>query len=154
MESVGWASIIDGCLVFPKFDANNTSAAERQQRYRQKLKAKRDVTGDVTGDVTRCATVAPREEKRREDIESGARTRKSIPPTLEEVTQYVEQSDLSMSASQFFDHFQSNGWMVGRNKMRDWQAAVRKWAANQPLFTGRPSKAADDDRSERGNPWR
>jgi hypothetical protein len=63
MAKVGWATIVGEDLVFPKFGTNNTSAAERQRKYRQKKR----VTGGATGDVTRCATVAHREEKIRED---------------------------------------------------------------------------------------
>ena len=30
-------------------------------------------------------------------------------------------------SQRFIDHYTSNGWMVGRNKMKDWQASVRNW---------------------------
>jgi hypothetical protein len=77
MASVGWASVVDGVgLVFPKFDANNTSAAERQRRYREK---KRNAS-DVTRSATVAQHVAPREEKRREDLEDNRGGHEYIPP--------------------------------------------------------------------------
>ena len=35
--------------------------------------------------------------------------------------------DFPEGFEQFMDHYESNGWMVGKNKMKDWQAAVRTW---------------------------
>ena len=35
-----------------------------------------------------------------------------------------------MDAERFVDYYTSNGWMVGKNKMKDWKAAVRTWERN------------------------
>ena len=59
--------------------------------------------------------------------ESYKRTRKTIPPTEEEVRSYCLQRKNHVDASKFMSHYESNGWMVGRTKMKDWQAAVRTW---------------------------
>lgn len=54
------------------------------------------------------------------------------PPTNEEVTQYIKEKypDANFSADKFIAHYDSNGWMVGKNKMKDWKAAVRTWYHN------------------------
>ena len=50
------------------------------------------------------------------------------PPTLEEVKIYVEEKGYAFfDADRFIDFYTSKGWMVGKNKMKDWQAAVRNW---------------------------
>lgn len=50
------------------------------------------------------------------------------PPTLEEVTTYVQENHYSnVDPSAFLDHYTSNGWKVGKNGMKDWKAAVRNW---------------------------
>lgn len=67
MKSVGWVDVSSGGLLFPKFDSNNTCAAERQKKYRERKKAGSDVTRDVTRDVTERNALRPREEKRREE---------------------------------------------------------------------------------------
>ena len=44
---------------------------------------------------------------------------------------YITEAGLPLTAadaSTFFDHYQSNGWKVGRAEMKDWRAAVRNWA--------------------------
>lgn len=54
---------------------------------------------------------------------------KFIEPTVEEVKKYVKDKNLNMSAEDFFDHFESNGWKVGgKARMKNWHAAARKWA--------------------------
>jgi hypothetical protein len=53
-----------------------------------------------------------------------------IPPTVEEVSAYCIERGNSVNPQRFIDHYTSNGWMVGKNKMKDWQAAVRTWERN------------------------
>lgn len=53
-----------------------------------------------------------------------------VPPTLEEVTAYVRERGSMVDPQQFIDFYAAKGWMVGRNKMKDWKAACRnaeKW---------------------------
>ena len=59
------------------------------------------------------------------------------PPTIEEVIIYCKEKRYRVNASQFMNHYESNGWMVGKNKMKSWQAAVRTWEGNTPKSTGR-----------------
>lgn len=50
------------------------------------------------------------------------------PPTLEEVKAYCDEMQYSMvDPVRWFNYYSSNGWMVGRNRMKDWKAAVRTW---------------------------
>lgn len=37
-------------------------------------------------------------------------------------------------AESFLDYYNSNGWMVGRNKMKDWKASFRNWIRNEKKF--------------------
>ena len=53
--------------------------------------------------------------------------RRFVRPTLEEVQDYCTQRGNTVDAAAFLDHYDANGWMAGRVKMRDWKAAVRTW---------------------------
>lgn len=53
-----------------------------------------------------------------------------VKPTLEEVAEYVASRGNHIDPQQFIDFYESKGWVVGRNKMKDWQAAVRNWERN------------------------
>lgn len=54
-----------------------------------------------------------------------------IPPSLEEVRKYCAERKNTVDPEAWFDHYQSNGWLVGKAGMSDWQAAVRTWEKNQ-----------------------
>ena len=59
-------------------------------------------------------------------IGSGKSTR-FTPPTLAEVQAYCLERGNNVDAERFIDFYSSKGWMVGKNKMKDWKAAVRNW---------------------------
>jgi hypothetical protein len=51
-------------------------------------------------------------------------------PSISEILTYCKERNNEVNPEQFYDHYQSNGWMVGKNKMKDWKAAVRTWEKN------------------------
>lgn len=50
-----------------------------------------------------------------------------VKPTLTEVIDYCNESQANIDPQGFIDFYDSKGWMVGRNKMKDWKACVRTW---------------------------
>lgn len=57
----------------------------------------------------------------------GEKARRFIPPSVEEVEQYCLERSNNIDAQSFIDFYESKGWMIGKNKMKDWKAAVRTW---------------------------
>jgi len=49
------------------------------------------------------------------------------PPTLQEVRAYCLERGNSVDPERFVDFYSSKGWMIGKNKMKDWRACVRTW---------------------------
>ena len=49
------------------------------------------------------------------------------PPTLEEVRAYCGERGNHVDPDKWFAHYEANGWRVGRNPMKNWQASVRTW---------------------------
>ena len=52
---------------------------------------------------------------------------KFIPPSRECVQKYISEQGYSVDADRFIDYYTANGWKVGKNRMKDWKAAVRNW---------------------------
>jgi len=52
-------------------------------------------------------------------------------PTIKEVEEYCKSRGNNIDANYFIDYYESNGWIVGRTKMKDWKAAVRNWERRQ-----------------------
>ena len=63
-----------------------------------------------------------------EKRESGKTAKRFTPPTREEVELFCLENGLTIDIDRFLNYYESNGWMVGRNKMKDWQATVRNWS--------------------------
>lgn len=62
---------------------------------------------------------------------SAAKKKRFIKPTLEEIKQYCIERGNKVDAQHFFDYYESNGWRVGKNSMKNWQAAVRTWERSE-----------------------
>jgi hypothetical protein len=62
-----------------------------------------------------------------------------IPPDWELVMAFFKDKQIPLvEAEKFFNHFQSNGWLVGgKSKMKDWKAAARNWIINAEKFTNK-----------------
>lgn len=51
-------------------------------------------------------------------------------PTVQEVEEYLRSiniRDAKENANRFFNFYESKGWMVGKNKMKNWKAAIKTW---------------------------
>jgi len=63
----------------------------------------------------------------KENTKENTKERNIIPPTLEMVIAYCQERKNTVDGNRFINYYSSNGWLVGKNKMKDWQAAVRNW---------------------------
>lgn len=86
-------------------------------------------------------------ENIKEKADKPPRATRFTPPTLEEVKSYCEERGNSVDPERFFDFYSSKGWMVGKNRMKDWKAAVRNWErdsensfANRATGGGQPKE--------------
>lgn len=50
-----------------------------------------------------------------------------IPPKMEDVVAYCKERGNGVDVNKWFNHYQSKGWLIGKNKMKDWKASVRTW---------------------------
>lgn len=62
----------------------------------------------------------------------------TLPPPMQDVTDYFTEKGHPEMAEQFYDFYQSVGWMVGKNKMKDLKATIRNWIRRSDNFS-RPS---------------
>ena len=74
------------------------------------------------------------------------------PPTIEEVKAYCQERGNSVDAETFVDFYESKGWCVGKNKMKDWKACVRTWEKNRNN-TNQPKKNGFKDFKQSQYDW-
>lgn len=70
-------------------------------------------------------------------------SRNFVPPTLSEVKAYCQERNNGINPQSFIDFYSSKGWFVGKNKMKDWKAAVRTWEQR------RKEERGEDDRVQK-----
>lgn len=55
-----------------------------------------------------------------------------VKPSLPEVEAYCSERANGIDPGEFIDYYEAKGWMIGKNKMKDWRAAVRNWERKNP----------------------
>lgn len=80
----------------------------------------KDKPKDKTKDKTKDNSLPP-------NGVSDTRAKRFTPPTLDDVSAYIRERGSNVNAQRFLDFYTAKGWMVGKNRMKDWKAAVRTW---------------------------
>ena len=74
----------------------------------------------------------------------GEKTKRFIPPTIDEIKFYCQERKNNVDAERFFNFYEKKGWMIGKNKMKDWKAAVRTWEGNTYSLRNRDTSERDN----------
>ena len=114
-------------LAKPQIDANN-------KRYENGCKAKKKRTVSETEantkqDLSECE--AKEKEKEKEKVKVKDNNKIFKPPTVDDVRAYCTERGNNVDPQSFVDFYESKGWMIGKNKMKDWKAAVRTWERSE-----------------------
>jgi hypothetical protein len=72
-------------------------------------------------------TASQEEEEQEQEEEQTEKKKRFVKPTQNEVLEYMIELKMSDLSQRFVDYYESNGWKVGKNPMKDWKAAVRTW---------------------------
>ena len=82
-------------------------------------------------------------------------------PSIEEIKNYCSERENNIDADYFFDYYESKGWKIGKNTMKDWKAAVRTWerknfnkdGGQNAEFTADTRKNPNESKYSRANGW-
>ena len=116
-----------------------TAVASRVRKHRERKKALQCNT-DVTQTKQLCNGEIEKEIEKEIELEieldtkankSPTKAKRFVKPTLSEIEQYCIERNNNVNAEHFFDYYESNGWKVGKNSMKDWKAAVRTWERSE-----------------------
>lgn len=143
-KDLGLIDVLDNGAIYmldiQNFIGKGSSEADRKREYRQRIEIDRT---NVRTNLRQISEKSPPEieielEKDIEiekEIHSSAKStttkrKRFEKPTLSQITQYCLERNNNVNAEQFYDYYESNGWKVGKNAMKDWKAAVRIWEKN------------------------
>lgn len=106
---------------------------ERVRKHREKQRdlplVKPVALSNVT--VTHLEEELEVELEEEKDIKPKEKAKRFVPPTLEEVKEYCQSRNKNVDPDKWFNFYQAKGWYVGKNKMKDWKAAVRTWESGE-----------------------
>ena len=130
-----------------KMMGSETASAHRMRASRKKQKElpTKEQPSHCYTNVQKCYTEIEKEIDKELDIKSVEQTvppelpatppskkqSRFVPPTIEEIKAYCRDMNYVIDTERFFDYYTANGWMVGKNKMKDWKATVRNWARRE-----------------------
>ncbi len=66
-------------------------------------------------------------------------------PKIEDIIQYCNERNNGVNPERFFDFYEAKDWMIGKNKMKDWKAAVRTWEQQDKV----KNKSSNNDELKR-----
>jgi hypothetical protein len=101
---------------------------EYQKDYRRKKKAAKLSSVNPGKPRLAQAEEEAEEEEEKTSTKTGGRF---APPTLQELTAYIKEKNYHFSSEAFLSYYESNGWRVGRNPMKSWQAACSTWETKE-----------------------
>jgi predicted phage replisome organizer len=132
-------------LDIQNFIGESSTEADRKREYRNRIESEKLLqSGQMSRQISEKNPPEIEIELKieKEIIHSGTSPQKNTfkPPTLEEVQAYCKERNNKVDAERWINHYTSNGWMVGKNKMKDWKAAVRTWEKNDTPQTQQKTK--------------
>lgn len=128
----------DGVIVIKHWRINNYLRSDRyvETKYAEhKAELLTDENGAYTttetdgGIPSGIPTVYRGKDRLGKDSIGNNKDNRFTPPTADDVAAYAREKSLTIDAQRFVDFYESKGWMVGKNKMKDWKAAVRGWCS-------------------------
>lgn len=152
-RELGLMEILDDGALFMKEvqgmigSASASEGALRVARHRERKRLQQTNTSVTPAlqSVTRDKEIKSKEIKSNRDKDKN--TKRFTPPSVKEVSEYIFAQGYMVDAEEFVDFYTSKDWMVGKNKMKDWQAAVRTWERSrkekQKTFADEADAAAD-----------
>lgn len=135
----------------PKQNLDLTESKPKSIQSETKAKPNENVNDNVNENVNENDKVNVKEKDsvKGKTIDATSRAARIVfrKPTVEEIAEYCKSRNNQVDPKRFFDYYESNGWKVGRNSMKDWKASVRTWERNgydSRAIKGKTADAGDE----------
>lgn len=118
---------------------SKTDAALRMEKHREKQKELQNCNNvtKLCNKVQKSNSIQEIDIEKEKDIEIDIDNNKAhrfVKPSLEEVQEYCLERNNNVDAERFIDFYESKGWKVGKEQMKDWKACVRTWEKRDSAY--------------------
>ena len=155
-ERFGMIEVIDDVITIPNWNKHQTLDAyekkkERDRIYQQERRCRqKQMITEKSSDES--SDVAVSEEDKEEDIDKdkkeNIKRKRFVPPTVDEVKEYIDSVGSQVDAEAFVAFYDSKDWMVGKNKMKNWKSAIVTWEKRNNLKRIPPKKQEPENPQE------
>ena len=106
-----------------------------------------DLSVDSSVDSSAIADNNKTQEKRKQEKRKHISMRAQfVPPTLEEVNEYVMEKNLHVSAKDFYDYFDATNWIDSKGQpVKSWKGKLLTWEKFQPKTKPTQNRSPLDD---------
>ena len=164
-KELGLIEILENGAIYmldiQNFIGKGSTEADRQRLYdrrisderkQKKLTQSRNLEEICKKSTPEIEIELEKEIKIEKEIDSSAKStttkrKRFEKPTLSEIEQYCIERNNNINAAQFYDYYESNGWKVGKNSMKNWKAAVRTWEKNSYTNTTKQTKKTNTEQT-------
>lgn len=151
LEAIRMNRILLSELGFIKYSkGDGAHAAEYSICFDDSSTVKRD-SSTVKRDIHRHKDIKTIEDIKTKERETTPK-KKFQKPTLEEIQAFVNEKGYVFDPGQFFDYYESKGWLVGKSPMKNWKAACSTW--NRRELDRHPWKSRDKGYSAQEAQWK
>jgi hypothetical protein len=139
--------------IFSKFKKDNDGKfynerlkdeVEKRKAYSESRRNNRKKKEDMI-DISKTYVQHMENENENENVIKEKKVSVFKKPTIEDVKTYMKEQGMNDISERWMSHYESNGWLVGKNKMKDWKASVRTWKLNnlqtEEIKTNKPKIA-------------
>lgn len=99
------------------------------------------ITNTDTNTITNTMCVSPLATSEEGAAKPQHTKKRFEKPSLEDIRAYCQERNNSVDPEKFFDFYESKGWMIGKNRMKDWKSAVRNWERKEQTEIPRQKKS-------------
>jgi phage replisome organizer N-terminal domain protein len=135
-KELGLIEILENGAIYmldiQNFIGKGSTEADRQRLYDRRISDEKKLTQSRNlEEILKKSTPEIEIDSSASSASTTTKRKRFEKPTLSEIEQYCIERNNNINAEQFYDYYESNGWKVGKNSMKDWKAAVRTWERSE-----------------------
>lgn len=137
-EKIGCVKMLDSGELYISQLSEMVGSETDKARTMRVIRAREKYGNDVTRMLPECYPEKDIEKELDTELEKESKRKRFTPPSVDEVREYCNEINATISPDAFVDYYAAQGWIYGKSgkQMKDWKAAVRNWQRREKTTTG------------------